>query len=366
MVSISQPVTLNIEQQYHAMMMKKLLFATCRNYWENDRRKLLSTRTGELIAELRESQPTINEVKIKLTQVVEGLNKREKYYPVANKLLKKISQIYGEPIHDSSLISFSQESVNISMNLSSSEQRVAEIVQKFEQDKNAQRIHKMLFALTKHRWENNPETLLNYPLPQLIQETYHSYPNLERVGINLLKIVKGLNKQGTYSKVAETIITELAKLYGGTVTLNKLKSIVNVSKKTGTASKRTVSRSISSSKVPTETRKHNFDYNPYEVRRRIMQYTNPLRVKMLLYYSLNSDPLSTQQEADGLLLKTYELDKMLMQAVREFKTAQELQDHLEATALAVSSIKSKLFKVDENMQVAKAIVMALKPLYEYN
>jgi len=367
MVSISQPLTENVEQQYYSIMMKKLLFAACRNYWENDRNTLVLTQTRELIAELRQSQPTISEVREQLNRVVNGLNKREKYYPIAQKLLGKISQIYGEAIDDALIPSFSSQSQESSMNSSlTTSTQIAEIVQNFEQNKNAQRIHKMLFALTKQRWENNPETLFNYPLPQLVQEIYQNYPNLERVGINLLKIVKGLNKQGTYSKVAAAILTELAKLYGDEVELQKLKSLVSTPKQGAPPSQTTASKTRSSSKVETETRKHNFEYNPYQIRQRIMQYTNPLRVKMLLYYTLNSNPLTTQQEADGLLLKTYELDQMLMQVVREFKTIQELQDHLETTALAVSSIKSKMFKVDENMQVAKAIVMALKPLYETN
>jgi len=367
MVSISQPLIQAVEQQYHSMMMKKLLFATCRNYWENDRSTLSSTRMGELIAELRQSQPTISAVRDQLNRVVDGLNKPEKYYPVAQQLLGKISQIYGETLEDPLATSLSSKLQQTSMNSSLIQSsQIAEITQNLEQDKNANRIHKMLFALTKHRWENNSETLSNYPLAQLIQEIYQNYPDLERVGINLFKIVKGLNKQGTYSKVAANIITQLAKLYGSEVELDKFKSLVNISKKTTTHTKSTESKTSSQSKVKTETRKHNFDYNPYQVRQRIMQYTNPLRVKMLLYYSLNSSPLTTQQEADGLLLKTYELDQMLMGVVQEFKTVQPLQDHLETTALALSSAKNKMFKVDENMQVAKAIVMALKPLYETN
>jgi hypothetical protein len=369
MVSVSKSRSQDIEQQYHVIMMKKLLFATCRNYWENDHNILLSTRTGDLIAELRQTQPTLREVQQRLTQVVEGLNKPEKYYPIAKTLFGKISKIYGEVIDDESLTLFlPSNSTQPPMNPSLTENnpQITEIVQTFEQDKNAQRIHKMLFALSKHRWENNLETLQKYPLEELIEEIYQNYPNLERVGINLLKIVKGLNKQGTYSKVADVIITQISQLYGGQVALDKLKSIINVSKQEASKAKATANqtRTVSPSKVATETRKHNFDYNPYQVRQRVMKYTNPLRVKMLLYYTLNSNPLHTQQEADGLLLKTYELDQMLMQVVREFKTIQELQDHLETTALAVSSIKSKMFKVDENLQVVKAVVMALKPLYE--
>jgi len=366
-VSIFKPLIQDVEQQYYSLMMKKLLFATCRNYWENDQSTLSSTRMGELIAELRQSQPTISEVKDQLNRVVDGLNKPEKYYPIAKQLLGKISKIYGETIEDPFAVSFSSEPQENSMNSSLTQSsQITEITQNFEQDKNAKRIHKMLFALTKHRWENNSEILSKYPLPQLIQEIYQNYPNLERVGINLFKIIKGLNKQGTYSKVAASIITQLAKLYGSEVELQKLKSLVNISKQTTTHTKVTESRTHSQSKVETETRKHNFDYNSYQVRQRIMRYTNPLRVKLLLYYTLNSNPLTTQQEAEGLLLKTYELDQMLMELVRECKTVQELQDRLEKTALAVSSIKSKLFKVDENMQVAKAIVMTLKPLYETN
>lgn len=371
MVSVSQSRSQDIEQKYHATTMKKLLFATCRNYWENDRSILLSVRTETLLAELRQTQPTFSDVQKRLTQVVEGLNKPEKYYPIAQALLGKISKIYGEVIDDESLTpSLPSDCKKIPMNLSLTEntQKITAIVQTFEQDKNAQRIHKMVFALAKRRWENNIQTLQNYPLEELIQEIYQNYPNFERVGINLLKIVKGLNKQGTYSKVADIIITQLSQLYGGQLELEKLKSLVNISKQAASQAKATSSetRTISPSKIATETRKHNFDYNPYQVRQRVMKYTNPLRVKMLLYYTLNSNPLQTQQEADGLLLKTYELDQMLMQLVREFKTVQELQDHLETTALAVSSIRSKMFKVDENLQVAKAIVMALKPLYETN
>ena len=367
MVSVSQLLTKdqNIDQQHQSMMMKKLLFAACKNYWENDRLKLSSTATSDLIAELRRSQPKLSQVRGKLERVVSNLNKPEKYYPVAEKLLGKISKLYGESIDEPLTTSSALEASGVPMDAPSTQNsKIAEIVQQFEQDRNCQRIHKMLFALTEQRWENNPETLSSYPLAQLVSEVYENCADLERLGISLLKIVKGLNKQGTYSKVSEKIIIEFAKLYDEDTQLEKLKSLVNLSKRSVSQAKATQSQTRPTLKVETETRKHNFNYNPYQVRQRVMKYTNPLRVKMLLYHTLNYNPLSTQQGGDDLLLKTYELDQMLMQVVREFKTLRELQDNLEATALAISSIRSKMSNVDENLQVAKAIAMSLKPLYE--
>lgn len=365
MISVSQSLIKDLEQQQQSMMMKKLLFAVCRNYWENDHTTLLSTGTEELISELCHSQPTLTHAKNELNRVVNRLNKREKYYPIANILLRKISKLYGEVLDEAQASLKSLETQELPMSVPPTESsRLAEVVQIFKHHHHSQRIHKMLFAVTKQRWENDLEALEHYPLKKLIKEVRQSHPDLERLSLTLLKIVKGLNKQATYSKIAEIILTEFAKLYNEEVELDKLKSLVNVSPQTGGKAKTTGGYSNPRFKVETQTRKPNFNYDPYPVRQRVMKYTNPLRVKMLLFYTLNPNQVNNQQQGDGLLLKTYELDKMLMQVVQKFKTIKDLQDHLETTALGISSIKSKMFNVDENLQVAKAIVMSLKPLYE--
>lgn len=204
----------------------------------------------------------------------------------------------------------------------------------------------------------------NYPLKSLVQEVRKHYPKLDQLDTSLLKIVKALNKQETYSKVSATIITQLAKLYKGEAKVKKLKTIVNLSKQTIPSPPPNATEAIPAKKPETQVKKPCFSYNSYQVRQRVMKYTNPMRVKILLYYTLNASQMNTKQEGDELLLKTYELDKMLEEAIHEFNTIQELQDHLETTALGISSAKSKMFSVDENLQVAKAIAMSLKPVYE--
>jgi len=364
MTSVSESLVQDLEEQHQQMMMKKLLFAACRNYWETDHITLLSTDTSTLVRELRESYPTLAEVKGKLEQVVSNLNKPDKYYPIANKLVGKISKLYGEALDHSPVSVSALESPETTMNapLTKSSQ-LTNIVHEFEHDRTSQRIHKMLFALSKQRWENNYETLSQYPLQQLVQEVHQNYSDLERLALSLLKILKGLNKQRTYSKVSQSIIAQFAKLYKGEIDVEPLQSLVDLSKQSSKQCKTTETHASTRSHVGTETRKHNLNYNPYQLRQRVMKYTNPLRVKMLLYYTLNSSSIETHQEADGLLLKTYELDKMLMEIVREYKTLQELQDNLEATALGISSLRNKMSNVDENLQVAKAIVMSVKPIY---
>ncbi|PSO48128.1 MAG: hypothetical protein BRC33_10755 [Cyanobacteria bacterium SW_9_44_58] len=366
MVSTSQASTQNLEKQQQLLMMKKLLVAVCRNYWERDRVTLLSTSIKELITELQQSYPSFNEVKQKLYQVVNQLNKREKYFPIAIQLIKKLSQLYGE-VTEETQASLNQleahdNSVDIALNQNS---KIANILKTFEQDQNSQRIHKMLFALTQKCWENNPETLSNYPIQQLIQNIYQIYPSLEPISFNLLKIVKRLNKQGIYSQITKTIIAELAKLYPDQE-VEQLTSLVNVSNANLISSKNTPSSVVAFPKVETETRKHNFAYNPYQVRQGIMKYANPLRTKILLFCTLHSNKISSQQEIDSLLLKTYELDQMVMQLVQKFRTIQQLQNNLETTAFSIVTLNNQMLNTDENLKIVKAIVTSVKPLYETN
>lgn len=365
MFSISPSSTHSFEQQQKSVMMKKLLFAVCRNYWENDRIILSQTQVEELVIELYQSQPTLSSVRDKLREVVDGLNKREKYYPVSELLMKKVSKLYGSS-YDSVETSFTPiETQGIAMLAPTTINNIIpNIIQSFEQDKNSQRIHKMLFALYARRWENSPQVLLDYPLTYLIKEVYRLYSHIEEVSVNLLKIVKGLNKQGIYSEVAQTIIAELAQLYQEQTSVEQLKSLVQASHSTVQQAKNYQTDLTFSEKIKTGARKHNFNYNPYEVRRQLMKTANPLQVKILLYYLLN--PESNKEEViNGLFLKTYNLDAMLLQAVQKFKTLAELQRCLETTALDFSSNTHKTLNgVNENLSVATAIIMSLKPLYE--
>mgnify|MGYP006423753447 CR=1 FL=1 len=367
MFSVSPSSTQSVDQQQKSIMMKKLLFAVCRNYWENDHIILSETKVEELVMELYESQPTLSSVQDKLREVVDGLNKREKYYPISELLMKKISKLYGG-LDESVETSFTPVETQGTAMLAPTtiNNIIPNIIQSFEQNQNSQRIHKMLFALYAKRWENSPQVLLDYPLSYLIKEVYHLYSHIEEVSINLLKIVKGLNKQGIYSEVAQTIITELAQLYQEQTNVEQLKSLVQASHSTIEQAKTPSNHTTFSEKVKTGTRKHNFNYNPYEVRRQLMKATNPLQVKILLYYLLNPEK-NNEEVINGLFLKTYDLDTLLLQAVQKFKTLAELQRRLETTALDFSSNTDQtLNEVNEKLKVATAIIMSLKPLYETN
>ncbi|MFP4337506.1 MAG: hypothetical protein ACLFQP_06210 [Halothece sp.] len=365
MFSVSPSSTHSLDQQQKSIMMKKLLFAVCRNYWENDRIILSQTKVEELVMELYESQPTLSSVQDRLREVVDGLNKREKYYPISELLMKKISKLYGGS-DDSVETSFTPvETQGIAMLAPTTINNIIpNIIQSFEQNQNSQRIHKMLFALYAKRWENSPQVLLNYPLSYLIKEIYNLYSNIEEISINLLKIVKGLNKQGIYSEVAQSIITELAQLYQQETSVENLKSLVQASHATVQQAKTDPNHTTFSQKLKTGTRKHNFNYNPYEVRRQLMKSANPLQVKILLYYLLNPEK-NNEKVINGLFLKTYNLDTLLLQVVQKFKTLAELQRRLETTALDFSSnTHQTMNEVNEKLKVATAIIMSLKPLYD--
>ncbi|QDZ38609.1 hypothetical protein FRE64_00815 [Euhalothece natronophila Z-M001] len=357
MLRVSPSLFQSLEQQQQLIMMKKLLFAVCRNYWENNRTILASTKLEDLLLELYECYPSRLAVRNKLEEVVEGLNKREKYYPISAILIQKISKIYdGSTNQDQTLLApLPTEEIRM---ITSTGVNVAipNIVHKFEQDEHYQRIHKILFALYAKCWENDPNILYNYPLDYLIKEVYRHYSNLESLTFNLLKIIKGLNKQGIYSQVAQKIINELANLYQEEADTEPLTSLASTSKIT--------LKNQDSRNYTKPIKKYDFNNNIYQIRKRLMKSTNPLRAKIILYYLLYSSQIETQ-EIDQLFLKSYELDQMLLQVPQKIKTLENLQVSLEETARKLSANHNILLNnLQDNLNVTNAIILSLKPLYE--
>ncbi len=351
----------DLESEQEVIMSKKLLFAVCRDYWENDQDTLCAIQTSELLTELHQSQRSLNEISCHLYQIVNGLNKREKYYPVAKKLIWKLSdELYDSQIKSLQDQVSSCETQQSPMNAPSTHHPlILEIAKIFEQDDNAQRIHKMLFALSQKCWENNPDIFTKYSLEELIPQVRYAHPTLERLSINLLKIIKGLNKQGIYTQVAQTIIRQFSKLYEQKNDLYKLRSFVKFSQESDSKSTQTIPLAQSSK----EPRKYYLNYNPYQLRQQIIHNRNPLRVKSLLFYVLHPEYEMEKQEENNFLIQSDELDDMLLQLFQKFTTVQELQSQLESTALRFAAIYPNILNVEDSLDIVQAIVASMKPIY---
>lgn len=368
MVSISQRLVQDLEKadEEDSIRVKKLLIAACHNYWEKEHDTLASIPTQDLIKELYQSKSSLSEISCHLYDIVNRLNKREKYYPVAKTLIWKISKLYNPNVEPSkgTLTNLDHQEMTADNWLSDYPQ-FWEVVQQLEQDPNAERINKMLYALVQNTWINDPNVLSHYSMATLVKQVRYDYPTLERLMIHLLKILKGLNKQGVYTNVIQTIITTFSKLYNKGENLEPLQSFVPVSDRTSVYADQTNPFDVIFSQEKSQNpRKYHLNYNPYELKRTIMKNTNPLRFKTLLFYVTNPDYDITNARNHEILIKTFELDQLLMDLFQQFQTVEQLQFYLEKTAIHLASKNQQLFKLEEVSSWVKVILVSIKPFYQ--
>ncbi len=88
------------------------------------------------------------------------------------------------------------------------------IAQAFAKHDNALRLRKLIFCACNQRWESDRTCLEQQPWPQLLQDLYYRYPNPEALGDAVFGVVKQLNRQGEYSRLAQLVLDQFTPLYG--------------------------------------------------------------------------------------------------------------------------------------------------------
>lgn len=88
------------------------------------------------------------------------------------------------------------------------------IAQAFAKHSNALRLRKLIFCACTQRWESDRTRLEQQPWPELLQDLYYRYPNPEALGDAVFGVVKQLNRQSEYSRLAEMILDQFTPIYG--------------------------------------------------------------------------------------------------------------------------------------------------------
>lgn len=237
--------------------------------------------------------------------------------------------------------------------------RLNEIVQILEKDPNSSRIKKVLLCAYNGKWENDANQLNGLDLRQLIQDICQKYEKLEQFNVGLNNILSRLNKKNEYNKVINTILNQVSQLYSPA----NLESTTGISKDSITASE-TVKispeelNSLSSAylSIGTPSPPLQAPVDLYEVRFKIMQHTNPLRAKLVIFSSLERE--FNYRDEDWSLLKNHSLDELLRQLLQTFTNLDRLKSHLYKMA-------EYLEDIDENIQVVTVILEALTPYYDH-
>ncbi|MEG3858275.1 hypothetical protein [Microcoleus sp. herbarium12] len=224
-----------------------------------------------------------------------------------------------------------------------------EVVRELEQDANLSRIKKIIFFACKECWENDPAQLSSADIGNLIEELCAKYSRLEDIEAVLNSIVAKVNKKTEYALVADQIVCQLSRLYEYE-DFTKLET--NISNFGGYEAP-AIDEHFSS-ELPLGESIQRDPGNLFDAREKILQQTNPLRAKILIFSTLYHE--FTFSDRDWLLLKTQDLDNLLRQLFNVCSSLAELETQLYRTA-------GNLDNTDECDQAASVIIKAMNPCY---
>jgi hypothetical protein len=221
---------------------------------------------------------------------------------------------------------------------------VEEIAQDFEEDVNAIRIKKLLHFVCYGIWENNLSNLIEIQMSDLIVRLINVHPDIEELESALDSIVCRINKADEYTVIANTILAKLNPIYE--------------------ADNKEINGRSEEAKDNAQVPPVPYAWDPedssnqkrfFEIRMKIMQQTNPLRAKILIFSTLYRRFYG--HDKDWLMVREKSLDEMLRYLCSVCTTPQQLQEKLYNTA-------QNLENTQENMQAAKTIIQAMMPCYE--
>ncbi|MGK7923536.1 MAG: hypothetical protein AB4080_26415 [Trichodesmium sp.] len=224
------------------------------------------------------------------------------------------------------------------------------VVQELEKDADLIRIKKVIYCACEGRWENDENKLSEINLQELIEELYKKTGNLETLDRRLSRIVSKVNKKTEYSLLAQRILEKVGKLYPEEeedMTILESSPMWGIP---GIGDEQTVLKEklVEEGPYPRDPGKL------FDVREKIMQGTNPLKAKILIFSTVEHQ--FNFGERDWLLLKTKNLDSLLRQIFNFCPSTTELESSL-------YSIANNFEDPDEYTQIANVIIKSLTPCY---
>ncbi|AFZ48789.1 hypothetical protein Cyast_2849 [Cyanobacterium stanieri PCC 7202] len=373
---IIESIAQDLGSSKEAVRAKKLVFYVSQRYWETDVNVIDRFSFIELLENLYQTNPTLEDLKALLHHAVETLNRKTVYNKIAMYVLRRMSDLYQiSPL----------ENDYVEQNEVSDAEIVADIAQAIQCHEESARMKKVIFAVCKQYWEADINVIDMYDLRDLIYEIKELYPSNKRLKKALDTVVSSINRQNFYSFIADTIIDKVSPLYRyETRDMDKetytgeeeeTQLIKAKSKKVAQESSTTHSTATTPEVVSTaeESKQQNVTptsvpegqiipwlkiENLFELKQEIMQYTNPLRAKIMLFYAVYEiDTL----EQHWSIVRTCSLDDLLIRMFEHYDKnikviAQKLQ------YVANSPIEG--LEPEDNLQTVSAIIESIKHFYK--
>jgi hypothetical protein len=352
----------------------------------------------DLVKELVQLKTNKEQLTFSVYKLVKTLNRPKVYLGVATVIIEQISQLYSNiaAAYDNQLLLVEPEvnpsftTVNNDVN-NEEDNLLRQVVSGIENHRETARIHKLMFAACKNRWENDQAVINNYGLKNIVLELQRNNPNFLSLRQTLKQVAEKINKKALYLALADIILTQLEPLYDtdndDEEEDNESKSqilntqIVHLKNDSDSASKTTsfspsrsepvdfsssiinlnepqlvmelpLAEPASSNNNPSNSPQITA-YDPFEIRLEIFQYANPLRAKILIF-SLLFHPWDRSGQ-DWSTLRSYTLEDLLKQLIQSGKSIQDIEVQL-------YNIAQTQMDTDANVQTASILVQILQKI----
>lgn len=365
--SVFDEVVQYLNTHEETLRIKKLIFCLCKKYWENDPNVVNGISTEELVQELICLRPSSEQLTFSVYKLVKTLNRPKVYAAVGKVIIDEVGKLYHpvptDKIQQTDLIT------SVEQNLSEDQVILQNITNYLNTHPEVERLKKLIFATVKNKWENNLAIIDSYGLKNLLWDLRQNNSTQTHLKNSLYKIAENINKKTLYKAIADLILDQMNSLYIP-VQVNETQiydtQIIHVQPNDNSSNTQLDEASIidcHESQIITEINVVKQivppvtpdapirNYDPFELRLDIIQYTNPLRAKIILY-SVLFHPWD-QSGQDWSTLNSYTLDDLLEQLLQKNCPLKELETRLYAAA-------KMLTDPDTNIQTAGIIVQSLQ------
>ncbi|NJK50017.1 hypothetical protein HC931_19430 [Candidatus Gracilibacteria bacterium] len=336
----------HLEEQEEALRIKKVLFCLCKKYWENNLIILNAFSVTDLLGEIWSSYTTLDDFKTALVKLIKTLNRPNIYTEVGKVVFHCISKLYKYVDKENQQTAIVVQSIDNNI--------LNSVALKLQSHQEKSRIKKVVYSVCKKHWENDIEVIESYNFQDLILELIQHYPTKEELQKALIKLVKNINKQNLYLAISNLIVTQLGNLYNNKQVTNHIEEegntqftnpqFVQVNNSYYIAPNRIepqplanqnfgtsvidlsaqpvieqASQSLPPIPQPSQPEQTPKIIDFFELRLEIMQYTIPLRAKVLLFSVLYQTWDKDNQ--DWAMLRSYSLEDLLKELIQNTKTS---------------------------------------------
>jgi len=229
-----------------------------------------------------------------------------------------------------------------------------DVVQNLETNDQVLRIKKILICAAHGKWESDSAVIQNASMRDLVQSLYWNTQGLDRLNHILTRILSKINKKAEYTVIINTVLSQVGRLYIEGETDASTEAVLTSYQPSDRPQSQLQNPPLSEGEKDFSWGIKKLD-NLFEIRFKIMQHANPLRVKILIYSALENE--FTFSDRDWMQLKSTELDDLIEQLFQMFPTFEDLKAYLK-------KMVEYLEDSHEDAQVATVLIEAMRLCYD--